>query len=101
MTPEDVTAHIKKVEITLGKQELAFTLEEAKKLHELLGNIFTKPPVLIPYYQPPYPYPYWEYSPYKWVYSLPGTGANFTIQYQDDSLSCSEVDMPDTSGEAP
>lgn len=100
MTPEDVTAHIKKVEITLGKQELAFTMEEAKKLHELLGSIFTKTPFFVPLYQPPWPpYPYWEYTPYGWVYSLPETGANFTVQYQGDTLSCSQVTIPATSGD--
>lgn len=68
----ETKAEIKKVVLKINDKEISLTVEEAKKLKELLGTLFggdiikiEKEKEYIPYPQPyPVPYyprPYWDY----------------------------------------
>ncbi len=81
-------AEIKNIVLDLGGKEVVLTFDQAKKLSELLGEMFGEK---TNYYPHPYPIlvdrirPYWNYPEPIWCDS--GTGA--TMSYSDNTVKCS------------
>lgn len=77
---------IKKITINIGGVDVSVTPEEAKNLHEALGNLLglDKSPIIIKEkeYVPYQPY-IWPYKPY-WYASSKSSGG-YTIQYSQTS----------------
>ena len=67
---------VEKIVIKIGDKEVEYTLEEAKKLQELLNNLLgNKETIYVPVYPTyPQPYPYYSYNvPWTITYGT-GTG---------------------------
>ena len=82
---------IKTVNIQVGKKQLSLTVEEAKKLKEVLGELFGKEIVKevneIHHYDH-YPYRwYWDYQPTTPITSPIFYCSNGTAQLENNSLS--------------
>lgn len=58
---------VNKIILTIGNKEIELTVDEAKDLHSILGEMFKTPEkdiVYVPYVAPSDPNPY---QPYKWI----------------------------------
>lgn len=83
---------IKKVVLKIGDKELSLSIEDAKKLHEVLAELFKEPQVVKEvvkeehHHYPSYPvYPTWPYTGPVWITQ---TGSD----YHPNQIFCSTQD---------
>jgi len=76
---------IKKVVLKIGKRELSFTIEEARKLFDVLGGLFKTKVIREEHHHYEYPY-------YRWWWSIPYDNTTY-ISVDDGVDTATDFDL--------
>lgn len=91
MSNKEQSAEIKRIVLNLGGKEVSLTIEQAKKLKEILSEMFGKDVVKEIYHHDHYPHWYWHWSAPAFTYGSNSTakGPETEILYKASNGSLS------------